>query len=137
MIIDSACLTRASATADEDMVDMPANITFRSGRTDGVSATFPGGKVKVHGGMYQRGGGHWGSNVNDGSGLRGGDCYRRNDPAADFPCKPSFRIKFSKHSPFNSAFDQLYRFPADKQRCNDPAKFILRGEWFVCTLQSS
>lgn len=45
-------------------------------------ATFPGGSFKVHGGKYQRGGGSWGRAEGDGSGLRGGDCYRGGDRLA-------------------------------------------------------
>ena len=52
--------------------------------------------------------------------------------SAEFKCKPSFRLKFSKHSPFNAAFDTLYRYPADKQQaCNNPRKFVLNGNWWA------
>ena len=54
---------------------------------------------------------------------------RRDDDTAEFRCKPSFRLKFSKERPYNAVFDTLYRFPADKQRCNDPHKFVLNGNW--------
>jgi spore coat protein CotH len=97
---------------------------------------FNGGKFKVHGGKYQRGGSHWeGEPGRDGqidsdTSLNGGDCYRKDNPTAEgFTCKPSFRLKFSKHAPYNGVFDTLFRYPADKQGCNNPRKFTLNGNW--------
>jgi hypothetical protein len=118
--------------ADPNARDMNlTSITF-----DGQ--VFAGGHFKVHGGKYQRGQGHWdgepGRNgeVDPENSQHGGDCYRRDDPAAEFTCKPSFRIKFDKDgAPFNSVFDTLFRYPADKQGCNNPAKFTLNGNWNV------
>lgn len=88
---------------------------------------FTGGHFKTHGGKYQRGGGLWdGEAGRDGStqhDMEGGNCYRRSDRTAEFKCKPSFRYKFDKKSPYNAVFDTLFRYPADKQRCNDPREF--------------
>jgi hypothetical protein len=85
------------------------------------------------GGKFQRGNGRWdgepdrqGNTKHD---MEGGNCYRRGDDTAEFKCKPSFRYKFDKHNPYNAVFDTLFRFPEDKQRCNDPRKFILNGNW--------
>ena len=108
---------------------MAANITF-----DG--AALHGGGLKVHGGWWQRGGKPaadellpWGKAEGDGSGLRGRDCFLKGDAAAAFKCKPSWRLRFGKRHPFNAAFGALFRFPAGKQRCNDPRALVLRSEW--------
>eukprot|EP01052_Picozoa_sp_SAG31_P038583 SAG31_NODE_5183_length_2694_cov_6.997494_2_plen_99_part_00 len=73
------------------------------------------------GGKYQRGGGSWGP----GHAMNGGDCYRRSDRSAQYHCKPSFRLKFSKQFPLNAALETMFRFPADKQSCNSVPKFVL------------
>ena len=126
-------------TQYEDARDMNITTIIFNGES------FAGGHFKVHGGKYQRGGGQWdgepdrrGNTIHD---MEGGNCYRRGDDtfngtnSADtadgvqFRCKPSFRLKFSKSSPYNAVFDTLYRYPADKRRCNDPHKFVLNGNW--------
>ena len=103
------------------------DMQFENARDMDVTAnfdgeTFPGCKFKVHGGKYQRGGGQWGP----GHAQQGGDCYRGGDRRrAQYHCKPSFRLKFSREAPLNSAFETMFRFPGDKQSCNSVRKFVL------------
>ena len=106
------------------------DMQYENARDMDVAANFDGvtlsaAKFKVHGGKFQRGGGQWGP----GHAMEGGDCYRRDDPGAQFKCKPSFRLKFSKDAPLNSAVDTLFRYPADKQSCSSVRKFVLNGNW--------
>ena len=106
------------------------DMQYENARDMDVAANFDGvtlsaAKFKVHGGKFQRGGGQWGP----GHAMEGGDCYRRDDPGAQFKCKPSFRLKFSKDAPLNSAVDTLFRYPADKQSCSSVRKFVLNGYW--------
>eukprot|EP01051_Picozoa_sp_SAG22_P019432 SAG22_NODE_3583_length_1632_cov_2.097195_3_plen_243_part_01 len=106
-------------------------------------ASFAGGKVKVHGGMWQRAEGHgFGTNPSH-IDYAAGDCYRGGDSTASFRCKPSWSLKFGKH---NSSYTEaaetgdlhapLFRFPAAMQGCYSktgggvtPKKLVLRGEW--------
>ena len=100
---------------------------------------FDGGNFKVHGGKYQRGQGHWDNEpgrdgqIDPENSLHGGNCYRQRTPPGPTPegytCKPSFRLKFAKHAPYSGVFDTLFRYPADKQGCNNPRKFTLNGNW--------
>ena len=57
--------------------------------------------------------------------MEGGDCYRRDDRRAQYHCKPSFRLKFSKDAPLSAGVETLFRYPADKQSCNSVRKFVL------------
>ena len=48
---------------------------------------------------------------------------------APYKCKPSFRLKFSKHARFADALPSPFRFPSNKQGCNNLRMLTLRNEW--------